>query len=120
MVEDIVCGGDGVCDVSKMVKILQQIESGEFTEEKDTTTVEEQETLGNNDLQLDEFQWTVLKESKEQNFDSYEINISLSETCLLKGVRAFMVFEILEKSGEVDRKSTRLNSSHVAISYAVF
>src|SRR5699024_5368007 len=28
-------------------------------------------------------------------------NIKLSETCLLKGVRAFMVFEILEKSGEV-------------------
>src|SRR5690625_3461053 len=101
MVEDIAGGGDGVRDVSKMVQILQQIESGEFAEGKDTTTVEEQETLGNNDLQLDEFQWTVLKESKEQNFESYEINISLSETCLLKGVRAFMVFEILEKSGEV-------------------
>src|SRR5699024_119318 len=38
---------------------------------------------------------------RSSDLESYKINIKLSETCLLKGVRAFMVFEILEKSGEV-------------------
>src|SRR5690625_6781943 len=31
-----------------------------------------------------------------------------------------LVSEFQEKMGQLDRKSTRLNSSHVAISYAVF
>src|SRR5256885_7258685 len=30
------------------------------------------------------------------------------------------IFEALDKSGGLDRKSTRLNSSHLVISYAVF
>ena len=44
---------------------------------------------------------TVLQQSKEQGFDSYEIQISLREDCLLKAARVFMVFEVLEKIGEV-------------------
>src|SRR5699024_2292645 len=101
MVEDIAGGGDGVCDVSKMVQILQQIEAGDFSGEQATKTVDEPTKSVNKDLHLDEFQLTVLNEKKERNFESYKINIKLSETCLLKGVRAVMVFEILEKSGEV-------------------
>src|SRR5256885_7083541 len=34
--------------------------------------------------------------------------------------RPFRVFARLEMGGSVDRKSTRLNSSHLVISYAVF
>lgn len=102
MIEDIANGGDGVRDVAAMVQILQQIESEEFLgKEPNVVAVEEQSKLVHNDLQLDEFQMAILSESKEQNFESYEIKVELSETCLLKGVRAFMVFEILEKSGEV-------------------
>src|SRR5699024_1836188 len=52
MVEDIRGSGNGVRHVSKMVQMTQQIEFGEFGEEKDPTTVEEHETLGNNDCQL--------------------------------------------------------------------
>src|SRR3989442_11689353 len=39
---------------------------------------------------------------------------------LVVPVRAILVFEQHEVASAVDRKSTRLNSSHVRISYAVF
>lgn len=101
MVKDIANGGDGVRDVSSMVQILQDIESGDFSKELDTELDNKQNQSINNDVELDEFQLTIINESKEQKFESYQIKIELSETCLLKGVRAFMVFEILEKTGEV-------------------
>ena len=44
---------------------------------------------------------TVLQQSKEQGFTSYEIHITLREDCLLKAARVFMIFEVLEKIGEV-------------------
>jgi len=51
--------------------------------------------------EYDEFEWTVLQQSKDQGFNSFEISIGLREDCLLKAARVFMVFEVLEKSGEV-------------------
>src|SRR5690625_5798762 len=48
----------------------------------------------------------------------------LEESAILDGCNKFQVFTKvylpLVRPGLVDRKSTRLNSSHVAISYAVF
>ena len=41
------------------------------------------------------------QQSKDQGFNSFEISIALREDCLLKAARVFMVFEVLEKSGEV-------------------
>src|SRR2546426_9126271 len=36
------------------------------------------------------------------------------------GVRAIVLYKEAKAGGELDRKSTRLNSSHLVISYAVF
>src|SRR5690625_5960181 len=44
-------------------------------------------------------------------------------SCLVKptdGEGAILGCDLVKEAGQVDRKSTRLNSSHVAISYAVF
>src|SRR5699024_12068979 len=43
----------------------------------------------------------ILGESQEQGFEQYEISVHLSEDCLLKGARVYMIFELLEKMGEV-------------------
>lgn len=102
MVEDIANGGDGARDVSRLVGILKEIEQGEFVGEsasEDTSTTEVAATT--TDIHLDEFQLAILSESKDQDFQSVQIKVTLSEDCLLKGVRAFMVFDILEKAGEV-------------------
>src|SRR5690606_31322021 len=41
------------------------------------------------------------KESNEQGFHTYSIYVELREDCLLKAARVYMVFDVLEKIGEV-------------------
>ncbi|MFJ7751917.1 chemotaxis protein CheW [Peribacillus muralis] len=105
MVMSIAEGGDGKRDVSKVVHQLDLIEKGESpvstsaAEVAATTAVLDTEEM--TEGEYDEFEWTVLQQSKEQGFNSFEITIALRADCLLKAARVFMVFEVLEKSGEV-------------------
>lgn len=106
MVNDIASGGDGKRDVTEVVQKLLLIEKGEDpkgatgnTEKKSKDMIEntDDDQMGI----LDEFEITVLEQSKEQGFDSYQITVKLRDDCLLRGARVFMVFEILEQVGEV-------------------
>ena len=109
MVMNIADGGDGKRDVSITVEKLKKIEHGEpivsntvLVEE--TTTTEVAATLHEEplaQLEYDNFEKTVLLQSTEQGYNAFEISISLRADCLLKAARVFMVFDILEKSGDV-------------------
>ena len=106
IVMSIAEGGDGKRDVTNVVEKLQQIEKGESlvipTISETAAALPVQETREQAPMgEYDEFEMTVLQQSKEQGFKSYEISISLRDDCLLKAARVFMVFEVLEKSGEV-------------------
>lgn len=102
-------GGEGKRDVKDVVEKLQLIEKGEplvqsaAQEVAAASSVLEAETESVHTVssQYDEFELTVLQQSKEQGFNSYEIHINLREDCLLKAARVFMIFEVLEKIGEV-------------------
>ncbi|TRZ38704.1 chemotaxis protein CheA [Niallia circulans] len=102
MVESIASGGDGKRNVEDVVRKLVAIESGEaFVEtaaNQTATAVAEVPLAGSS---YDEFEITVMQQSKEQGFNTYEIEISLSQNCLLKAARVFMIFEALESLGEV-------------------
>ncbi|WP_458352856.1 chemotaxis protein CheW [Peribacillus frigoritolerans] len=105
MVMSIAEGGDGKRNVMGVVHQLEMIEKGESPVSSTIAEVavasavleKEEMTVG----EYDEFEWTVLQQSKNQGFNSFEISIALREDCLLKAARVFMVFEVLEKSGEV-------------------
>lgn len=104
MVESIAAGGDGKRDVSKVIDQLQKIEKGESVE----VTMAAQETAvslapetAESKMKYDEFEQTVIQQSKEQGFECFEITVGLRADCLLKAARVFMVFEVLEKSGDV-------------------
>lgn len=102
MVESIASGGDGKRNVEDVVKKLVAIESGEAfveTAANQTATVVGEVSLPGSSY--DEFEITVMQQSKEQGFNTYEIEISLSQNCLLKAARVFMIFEALESLGEV-------------------
>lgn len=106
MVLSISEGGDGKRDVSTAVKQLELIENGqtplmESRQEAAAAAAAEAEVPAELRSDYDEFERTVLSQSKEQGFDVFEISISLREDCLLKAARVFMVFEVLEKSGEI-------------------
>lgn len=106
MVQSIADGGDGKRDVSDVVAKLLLIEKGESpaqaaAELEVAAAVAVAEPSQAAKSQYDEFELTVLQQSKEQGFDTFEITVALRDDCLLKAARVFMVFEILEKIGEV-------------------
>lgn len=116
MVMDIASGGDGKRNVSETVAKLKRIESGETAgitndapasvaaaalSEVATTAVSE--TSPN--LEYDDFEKTIILQSTEQGFNAFEISVALRDDCLLKAARVYMVFDILEKNGDVVKSS---------------
>ncbi|WP_163150779.1 chemotaxis protein CheA [Anoxybacillus sp. MB8] len=93
MVVSIAEGGDGKRDVTAVVAQLKQIEKGEVVTPQKSTPIQEQT--------YDEFEYTILKQSAEQGFHSYEVSVKLRSDCLLKAARVFMIFEVIEQVGEV-------------------
>jgi two-component system chemotaxis sensor kinase CheA len=72
MVSAISEGKDGKKDVSQLISRLERMEKGNH-----------------------------VSQSEEQGYRTCNITIQLNESCILKAVRIFMVFEILEQIGEV-------------------
>ncbi len=103
MVMDIANGGDGKRDVSSTVAQLKRIELGEeaIQEVVATTEIPAPVEASSSVLEFDSFEQTVITQSAEQGFNAFEILVRLREDCLLKAARVFMVFEILEKDGDV-------------------
>lgn len=106
MVLDIAAGGTGKKDVRQVVEILNRIESGEKATVDSQSTAEVAATVVDEvhqgtGLHYDDFEMTVLSQSFEQGYKAYELTVRLRDDCILKAARAFMVFEILEKSGDI-------------------
>ena len=106
MVQDIAAGGNGKKDVKDLVAALNRIEAGEtgvlVAKTEVSATVELEEIhIPTTAFHYDDYEITVITQSFEIGFQAYEINVRLREDCILKAARAFMVFEILEKSGEI-------------------
>lgn len=105
MVEGISVGEDGSKNIVETIKALDEIEQGN-TSQSTSSTDSPHEEDGPIDTQrsiefFDEFELSILNESEARGFVNYDITIKLSEGCLLKGARTFMVFDVLEKMGEV-------------------
>lgn len=119
MVFDIADGGDGKRNVQATVEKLKRIEAGEPATAASEEPIPGQEiaaALVANELErpaealelklsYDDFEKTVILQSSEQDYNAYEITVALREDCLLKAARVFMVFEILEKNGDVIKSS---------------
>ncbi|TQR07735.1 chemotaxis protein CheA [Psychrobacillus soli] len=108
MVLDIAAGGNGKLDVADTVQKLHAIETGEEVPVAATTLDEPVAivaTTGDNWLSYDDYELTVIQQSLEQDYQTYEISVKLREDCLLKAARVYMVFELLEKMGDVIKSS---------------
>ncbi|MCM2988153.1 chemotaxis protein CheA [Bacillus safensis] len=98
MVQSIAEGGDGKRDVTEISKKLDV--TGSHAEAASSVEAADASAAAN-DLDYNEFERTVLDEAREQGFKCYELNVTLSEACLLKAVRVYMIFERLNEAGEV-------------------
>ncbi|KOP67655.1 chemotaxis protein CheA [Bacillus sp. FJAT-18019] len=100
MVQDITEGGDGKSDVSSIVASLQSIVRGEAPSSEGAADGASP-AVSIKGIELDEFQYSVLDQSISEGHQVLYIQVTLREDCQLKAVRAYMVFEALERSGEI-------------------
>ncbi|MBO0585763.1 chemotaxis protein CheA [Sporosarcina sp. E16_8] len=109
MVMDIASGGSGKKDVTKLVESLNRIEvGGAVVAETAAAVVLEDKGSLKDSLSYDGYEMTVISQSFDQGFSTFEINVKLRDDCLLKAARVYMVFEILEKSGEIVKSEPKV------------
>ncbi|RUT29731.1 chemotaxis protein CheA [Paenibacillus zeisoli] len=103
MVQDITQGGEGKEDVTSIVANLQAIVRGEnpLASSAPAAASSAKTSGADNSLQLDEFQYSVLEQSIAEGHQVLYIEVAIREDCQLKAVRAYMVFDLLERFGEV-------------------
>ncbi|CAH0119830.1 Chemotaxis protein CheA [Paenibacillus sp. CECT 9249] len=100
MVQDITQGGEGKADVSHIVAQLRAIESGDF-EDSAASSNSGNHNASPEGVQLDQYQFSVLDQSIAAGNTVFYIEVTVREDCVLKGARAYMVFDCLERNGEV-------------------
>lgn len=104
MVQDITQGGDGKADVQSIVASLQAIVRGEAPGGNDSNAsaqVTGASAAPNTGIQLDEFQYSVLEQSISEGHKVLYIEVAIREDCQLKAARAYLVFDLLERYGEI-------------------
>src|SRR5690606_21582311 len=98
MVNDIIDGGDGKADVQAIVQQLTAILKGDYAAAQAAPAVEAVQAGG---AGLDQYQLSIIEQSLQSGFQVFNIHVVIREDCLLKAVRAYMVFDVLERNGEV-------------------
>jgi two-component system chemotaxis sensor kinase CheA len=105
MVQDIVGGGTGKADVTSIVVSLQLIVKGEHKGAPAASSAADKGAAAaggtSSSISLDEFQTSVLNQSIEGGHHVFHIVVTVREDCILKAARAYMVFDLLERNGEV-------------------
>ncbi|WP_342561490.1 chemotaxis protein CheA [Paenibacillus sp. FSL R7-0345] len=102
MVQDITAGGEGKADVTAIVAALQAIVRGEIPAADGAAAAPAAaEASAELQITLDEFQYSVLEQSLQEGHQVLYIDVAIRKDCQLKAVRAYMVFDLLERSGEV-------------------
>lgn len=102
MVGDIVAGGTGSLDVQGTVAELKAILGGPPVQDKASAAAGGTgPAAGSARGLLDEYQSHVVLQSLESGFRAYRIDVTIQRECVMKSVRAYMVFEALGAFGEV-------------------
>lgn len=109
MVDNIELTGSGALDNQDLIALLENIKQGEASAlieadldyDVDMSNVEllDEELLS--DFLFNDYEITVLKEAHSKGFNIFYIKVDIDPECLMKSVRAFMVFRAIEEDGEV-------------------
>ncbi|MCY9659052.1 chemotaxis protein CheA [Paenibacillus chondroitinus] len=99
MVEDIIQGGTGKADVTPIVASLRSIVTGEYKIASTTVVAAVKEPAKG--IEVDEFQFSILQQSIDAGFLVFYVEVNVNENCVLKAARAYMVFDALERMGEI-------------------
>jgi two-component system chemotaxis sensor kinase CheA len=100
MVASIEQGGEGKEDVTDIVYQLTLIQNPSL-ELNNAHLEASREVAATSELVIDEYQYTVIDEARKAGMNVYQITVSIEETCVMKSVRAYMVFQTAEELGEI-------------------
>lgn len=93
--------------VDHLERMVEQAAAGEEMDDVDELLARlrggptEAETIHSAQMSIDLYEQNVIEMSWKDGFDVYRIQVTLTEGTELKGVRAFMVYDALQKQGDV-------------------
>ncbi|WHZ05389.1 chemotaxis protein CheA [Neobacillus sp. YX16] len=99
MVNNIEQGGKGKENVTDIVFQLRKIQNPSLSIQSENQA--KNEIAAAAQLVMDEYQVSVINEAIKFGNHAYQISVTLDEQCVMKAVRAYMVFQVLEDLGEV-------------------
>ncbi len=80
-------------------------------------------TFVSDKFEFNEFELTVLREAYSKGYNIFHIKIFVDPDCLMKSVRAFMVFKAIEEEGEVIKSippAQELDEGHFDTEFELF
>ncbi len=105
MVDNVQEGSDEKLDIEGIMKALADIKNnGNKSEDAAAKPVQGNKASDEsevNDLDLNQYDASVIKQAREKGYNSIEIKVTLSENTLLKSARAFLIVKDLEDHGEI-------------------
>ncbi|AWK53046.1 chemotaxis protein CheA [Clostridium beijerinckii] len=110
MIDNVQEECDEKIEIDSIIKALADIKNNgnksgtsEKIETKETSDKNVMDLIVSDDSELDlnEYDTSVIKQAKEKGFNSIEIKVTLSENTLLKSARAFLIVKDLEEHGEI-------------------
>lgn len=96
---------DDDVNIDPIISELQKVAKGDVQSiQKDASPSKEdikEKEIDENDIKLNEYDISVVKQAEDKGFSAYRIDIVLNKDTLLKSARAFLIFKNLEENGEI-------------------
>lgn len=117
MVDNVQEGSEEKIDIDGIMKALADIkENGNKSNVQEETQASEIKSEDENkmisgdefDLDLNQYDTSVIRQAREKGFNSIELKVTLSENTLLKSARAFLIVKDLEDHGEILKSDHQL------------
>jgi len=113
MVDNVQDGSDEKIEIDSIIKALADIKNSGNKEAEvissgkvNTNDISAKDAVNlvfsdDFNLDLNEYDTSVIKQAQEKGYNSVEIKVTLSENTLLKSARAFLIVKDLEEHGEI-------------------
>ncbi|MEF9951656.1 MAG: chemotaxis protein CheA [Clostridium sp.] len=104
MVQNVQKGVEDKIDYSGLIDTLISIDKGEGIPGAGPSyeSVENESSEESSELfELNEYERNIIIESKEKNYNVYQITVRIYKDCLLKSARAYLAYKTLEDLGEI-------------------
>jgi two-component system, chemotaxis family, sensor kinase CheA len=110
LAEIIESGTDTGSDIGPQVEQLKLLVSGKPLVKAGVVVAEVAVTAEETapSMEFNEFETTIIQQSKEKGFTTYKVVVTLDEKCVMRAVRAYMVFDAFERMGEIIKTEPRV------------